>query len=395
MFRRILCLLFSVLLLLSMIVGCANDNSGISTENTSDPTTVSATQEIQATTEADPQPTVTDPSAEESTEPETVPESEADPEAENLPEATAAFKLSCNSLVLTQKGQIVELYNGTIPKNEISWLSADESVALFSQGSVVAINPGTTVVYAKYLDQIIFCEIICDVNPDGPAVYIPAELHHAPRLAPPVTNMEDTSFFDDAAFIGDSVSYVLQQWHLSNGAFGNAIFMARSNLGLQNTIDGRMKVFYQGVQYSPEDGLAAAGVNKVFVMLGTNDIALYGVEGTIERWDTFTSRILEKCPDIEIYIQSCTPVHDDGDNKGINNTLLDNYNAAIEVFCEEKGFHFVNIAPYFKDYTNGMANVYSSDRFVHITNDGAYTWECALKAYAAEQLQAASEQEGE
>ena len=52
------------------------------------------------------------------------------------------------------------------------------------------------------------------------------------------------------------------------------------SLGLQNTIDVRQKISYQGKQYSPEDALEAAGVNKVIVMLGFNDIALYGIECT-------------------------------------------------------------------------------------------------------------------
>jgi len=336
------------------------------------------------------------PSTEAPTEPATEPPATQVPETEpEAPVTLPAFCLSEQSVVLTEKGQILDLYCGEVPRSEISWLSADESIALFSQGKVVAINKGTTVVYAKYDGRIIFCEVICDVDPDAQRPYIPNELLQAPRLAPPVVDMEDTTFFDDAAFIGDSVSYVLQQWHYLNGAFGNATFLTRSSMGLQNSIDGRIKISYQGSQYSPEDALALVDVNKVFVMLGFNDVALWGIDGCLERWDIFLGRILEKCPDIQIYIQSCTPIHANGAYPGYDNDLFDDYNAALENYCQEKGYHFVNIAPYFKNYNNSMVTKYSSDKFVHITYDGALVWERVLKAYGAEQLALEAAEEGE
>ena len=287
-------------------------------------------------------------------------------------------------LTMTQKGEIVELYCGEVELKEVSWYSDDESIALISQGKVVCVNAGTTTVYARYDGQEVSCTVTCEVE-EGPAGYIPGDLLHAPRLAPPVVDMEDTSFFEDVAFVGDSVSYVLQQWHNMNGSFGNATFLVRSSLGLQNTIDGRMKIFYRGAEMTPEDAVAAAGVNKVFVMLGFNDVALWGIDGTLERWDTFLGRILEKSPHVEIYIQSCTPIHHQGAYSGYDNNFFDEYNAALEGYCAERGYHFVNIAPYFKDFANSMATKYSSDYFVHMSYEGTAVWERVLKAYAAEQ----------
>lgn len=322
------------------------------------------------------------------TEPTTVPTTEAptEPPTEAPTAPPLLLMFTDQELTMTKKGEVVELYCGKVELSEISWFSDDESVALLSQGKVVCVNAGTTTVYARYRNQEVSCQITCDVE-EGRAGYISADLLHAPRLAPPEADMEDTSFFDDAAFIGDSVSYVLQQWHNKSGAFGNATFLTRSSMGLQNTIDGRIKISFRGQNLSPEDAVEAAQVNKVFVMLGFNDVAVWGVEGTLERWDIFLGRILEKCPEVDIYIQSCTPVHDFGAYTGYDNELFDQYNEALEAYCEEHGYHFVNIAPYFKDFTNGMATQYSSDYFVHMTYDGTAVWERVLKAYAAEQTE--------
>lgn len=357
----------------ALLSGCVSGPA--SSDQTSQPATTAPS--IVPATQAPTEPP---------TEPTTVPTTETptEPSTEAPTEPALQLVLTQQEITMTRKGEVVELYCGEVELAEISWFSDDESIALFSQGKVVCINAGTTTVYARYRDQEVCCQVTCEVE-DGPAGTVSADLLHAPRLAPPLADMEDTSFFDDAAFVGDSVTYVLQQWHNKNGSFGNATFLTRSSMGLQNTIDGRIKIFFRGQELSPEDAVAAAQVNKVFVMLGFNDIALFGIDGTLERWDIFLDRILEKNPDVDIYIQSCTPVHHQGTYPGYDNDLFDRYNEALEAYCQDNGYHFVNIAPYFKDFSNGMATRYSSDHFVHMTYEGTAVWEQVLKAYVAEQ----------
>lgn len=371
--KRFLAGALALSLLLAALPGCAGEGPQTT------PTTVPQTTAAPTT---EPVPT-THPT----TEPKTLPETQ--PTEETVPPETEPdydFSLSEESIVLTEKGQSMALYCGDVALNEISWFSDDESVALFSQGVVVALNAGETVVRAQYRDEVISCKVICDVDPEAPAPYVAPALLQSPRLGIPyVEDPSDTSFFDDAAFIGDSVSYVLQQWNLQHGNFGNAVFLARSSLGLQNTIDGRLTLNYQGVSYSPEDALTAAGAKKLFVMLGFNDLNLFGIDGTLERWDIFLERILEKNPGIQIYIQSCTPVHKDGQAGALNNDTIDAYNEALENYCQEHGYFYVDVASYMKDYRNSLVPAYCSDGKMHITYDGAVVWEAALKAYAEQQ----------
>lgn len=382
---RVYILLLCFSLVIGILSGCTSEPAHTSGADLPDPVEP-ITSETEIPTEETAEQTEEPAPSTEVPETEAVTEPAAEPESEETVISDFRFELSENSIVLTQKGQKQLLYCGDVPLNEISWFSADDAIALFSQGTVVAIDRGTTVVYAKYRDEIIFCEVICDVDPDAPAPYVDNNLLQAPKLGVPyVEDPMDTSFFDDAVFIGDSVSYVLQQWNLKNNNFGKAVFLARSSLGLQNTIDGRMKLNYQGVSYSPEDAVAAVGANKLFIMLGYNDIALFGLEGTMERWEIFLDRIVEKNPGIQIYIQSCTPIHTDAEYSKLNNDILDTYNLTLEGFCLERGYHFVNIAPYFKDHRNSLAPIYCSDKSMHITYDGAVVWEYALKAYAAQQ----------
>lgn len=206
-----------------------------------------------------------------------------------------------------------------------------------------------------------------------------------PVMALPEVSGDPTDFFSDAAFIGDSISYSLFVYQNKTGELGNPLFLVRGKLGLQNTLNKVLKVYYQGKEMTPWEALAASGAKKVFIMLGTNDIGYYGIDETMERWVTFLGNIRELCPDIEVYIQSLTPMWTESEQKLLNNANIDIYNQRLEAFAKENDCHFVNIAPYFKDSTNGMAVTYSGDRYVHMCEEGVSAWVTVLKAYAAEQ----------
>lgn len=206
-----------------------------------------------------------------------------------------------------------------------------------------------------------------------------------PVMTPPELTDEPCDFFDDAAILGDSISYSLMVYNTKHGYLGSPLFLVRGSLGVHNTQNKMMEVFYQGKSMTPWDALAASGVKKVFLMLGMNDIGYYGVEDTMQQWETFLAHIREVCPEIEVYIQSQTPVWTRGQKGLLTNENIDLYNTQLEEFAEENGCHFVNIAPYFKDHTNGLAEPYSGDKYVHMSDEGNLLWCKVLRAYAAEQ----------
>jgi len=206
-----------------------------------------------------------------------------------------------------------------------------------------------------------------------------------PSLAPPEVPEGPCHFFDDAAFIGDSISYSLMVYNTRHGGLGSPLFLVRGSLSLHNTQNGMMEVYFQGKNMAPWDALAASGVKKVFLHLGMNDIGYWGIDDTMLHWETFLGHIREVCPDIEVYIQSLTPVWFRVQEKLLNNDNVDLYNERLKEFAEANGCHFVNIAPYFKDYTGGLAKPYCADDFVHMTEEGNEVWTRVLLAYAAEQ----------
>ncbi len=191
-----------------------------------------------------------------------------------------------------------------------------------------------------------------------------------------------TEFYDDAVFIGDSVSlrlYYYCQGH--SGALGKAQFLTSGSLGSGNALekitDDSVHPVYQGEKMLIEDGVKASGAKKVFIMLGMNDIGLYGIEDSVKNMQTLIDRILEKSPDAEIYLQSMTPMLESTQLKSLNNKNIEKYNAELKKLAEEKGYHFADVASVMKDENGNLIPEYCSDpedMGIHFTDAGAEAW---------------------
>lgn len=194
---------------------------------------------------------------------------------------------------------------------------------------------------------------------------------------------EDTAFFNDAAFIGDSITQGLMYYCMNNGALGNATWLCVQSYSVNNAVTGALAPTYQGVRMSPEDALAACGANKVFIMLGMNDINLIGagsIDLAMRNWVTLLSRIRAKNPNITIYIQSATPIYYYGQTGYLTNDYMDQYNQRLQEFAWANGCYYIDVATYMKDSNNSLIPQYCSDKYVHLNYTGIAVWVNVLKA---------------
>ena len=212
-----------------------------------------------------------------------------------------------------------------------------------------------------------------------------AEPADTPTVAEPVaadwdTTPLDDSWFDDAVFFGDAISVTLERHCAKTGDLSGALFLCENSFGVRNAVSGKVKIWYQGEEYLPQDVLPLTGVKKVFAMFGINDIALYGkIDQTMERWADFVANIRSTCPDITIVVESCLPVYHTVRYDGLDNDCIDEYNRRLAAFCRENDCVYVDLAPYFKDEHNGMAAPYSSDQYIHVTYEATALWVEQLK----------------
>lgn len=223
--------------------------------------------------------------------------------------------------------------------------------------------------------------------PDDPIPPITSESGNPPLASQvvgriPASDSADPSWFDDACFIGDSISIMLRNYSLT-GALGDADFFVTTNYSTVNALrplsDGGPHPTYQGVKMLPEDCVKASGARKVFLMLGMNDLT-YKMDSTLVRYQTLIERILEKSPDAEIFIQSVTPLVSNSVKitEERNNNTVKVFNQRLEALCEENGWFYLDIASVlYDDAGEALRPEYCGDipdNGIHLTQKGVIRW---------------------
>lgn len=194
------------------------------------------------------------------------------------------------------------------------------------------------------------------------------------------------SWFDDAVFIGDSVSlklnyYVTKQRRSDSGYMGTAQFLTSGSLGSGNALwevsSQSVHPTYQGKKMKLEESVPLTGAKKVYIMLGMNDVGMYGPEKSAANLETLLDKIQAKAPGVTFYVQSATPMYKGAEKKALNNTTLTEYNRLVKELCIRRGWHYVDVASVLQDGEGYLPAAYCSDpqgMGIHFTDTACQVW---------------------
>jgi len=198
------------------------------------------------------------------------------------------------------------------------------------------------------------------------------------------------SYFDDAVFIGDSVSIMLQYNAMKIRKddptyLGEAQFLTAGSFSYSNALAGisekSVHPTYQGEKHYIEDSIAKMGAKKVYIMLGMNEIAHYNYDKTFENLAEVVRRILAKSPDVTLFFQSVTPRMENSQGNSLNNDIIHGYNKLLEKYCEDNGYYYLDIASAVADADGHLQSQYCSDPIgggngmgIHFTYAACEAW---------------------
>ncbi|WP_457945176.1 GDSL-type esterase/lipase family protein [Caproiciproducens sp. LBM24188] len=217
-------------------------------------------------------------------------------------------------------------------------------------------------------------------------VSLPPPVKSAPVNAVKQSAKSDYSYFDDAVFIGDSVSLKLKNYitikrKTQPDFMGKAQFLTAGSMGSANALKAvgtdSIHPAYNGQKMLLEDSVAAMGAKKVYIMLGANDIALYGIEGSVKNMEKLLANIKTKSPDAMILVQSATPILKEKQMKQLNNPNLIAYDNALSKMCQEKNYYFVDVASALRDEDGNLPPEFCSDPNIlgiHFTDKACEIW---------------------
>lgn len=204
----------------------------------------------------------------------------------------------------------------------------------------------------------------------------------------PESSAVDSDWFDQAVFVGDSVTLGLSLY--CGEDLGEAKFLCAGSMSARNTLAGIVYPTYQGNKVSVPEGVSLSGAQVVYIMLGMNNIT-YGVDVAAGEMETLLVAIQEENPDVAIVVESVTPMTKSSktSNRTLNNSTIQEYNEAMQEICTEHEWYFVNAAEAVTDEEGYLKSDYSSDAQemgIHMNSSGAAVWIAYLKSHVPEAL---------
>ena len=200
------------------------------------------------------------------------------------------------------------------------------------------------------------------------------------------------AYFADAAFVGNSVTAGFPMYFSANGSglLGDVSVYARvsySFLTDMNSMSGYM-LQYDGVEMKAADLLALAGVRKVFICMGTND--LVGTEASVvrDRYINYINGIISANPGIRVFIVSTPPRVNSDQTPGLTNDKIDELNSLMSQYCSENSLDYIDINTALKNGTGELYSGYTSDGYVHMNNTGYGIWANEVSSYVRSTLAA-------
>ncbi len=206
------------------------------------------------------------------------------------------------------------------------------------------------------------------------------------------------AYFDDAVFLGDSVTrqlrnYLIAEKEKNRPALGDARFLVAGKYTLyaasRKNLYGDVRLRYQGNDVTPHGGLKAMDAKKAFILLGLNDHVGSQMEKDVSRYGSLIDHIREACPGITLICQSMNPIQEHRQNKTLNKANLDAFNLRLQALCEEKGVMYLDIATPLMNETGYLRPEYALSKTdnVHLNERGVAVWVDTLRRFARDQYE--------
>lgn len=240
--------------------------------------------------------------------------------------------------------------------------------------------------------------------PESPEETLPAEkplqdgtttaIENAPaekkELAPqqsydfsqPVPESEpvDNSYFEDAAFIGDSRT----DGFLIYSGIGCGENLTSNGLSIFKLAE-KKAITIDGTQYTLLEALKLKQYGKVYLSLGVNELGYHNDQGFYDSYCQAIDMIRESQPNAVIYIQGLIPLNEDviaetGGSSYLKNDHLLVYNDLMKKAAEEKQVAFLDLNPAFVGEDGQLPREASKDG-IHLRKAYCEQWLEYLKTH--------------
>lgn len=188
------------------------------------------------------------------------------------------------------------------------------------------------------------------------------------------------SYFDDAVFIGDSLTVGL-------GAYGVVPaerVLADTGINL-DTILTKACIQAPGGKVTVLDALKMKNPAKIYIMMGSNGIAWVSPDNLAQKFSVFLERVQAQHPNAAIYIETVLPVtaaKQAGDAR-YSNAVINEYNQKLQELAKQKKTYFLNLHSAFIMEDGTLKTEYAEADGMHMKKAGYQAMLAYLKTHTA------------
>ena len=301
--------------------------------------------------------------------------------------------LKVSAITFSVVGETDDIYLGLIPREDVTWESDDPSIVSVENGILTACGVGTTTVRAIYGDRQVEITAGCLAATEEELRAMDISVLCTAKRVPPEVDLEtECTLFDNAAIVGDSITYFLFQHENKYDYLGGMTFLARGGVSMNGFVRRFKNIYYKGKERHLEDAIGDSKVERVYFLMGSNDIIAPTQRPYVwDNWNIMLERIREKSPDVEIVLMSCIPLYGDDEAAKVEkfiqyNTLITQYNADLKQFAEDNGCMWIDLNYYVIDHNGRMPKIYNQGEY-HMNELGCLNWMKILRYYAQYELE--------
>lgn len=180
--------------------------------------------------------------------------------------------------------------------------------------------------------------------------------------------LTEDSLYEKSLFVGDELMASFKDYLATkpNGFLGSPKFLTAKSLTISTLLtpisEKSNHPIYNNNKILVETAVEKLNINRVYFMLGYNDILSSGIDKTLANYKTLISRIKTKKPNTKFYIINVAYMYEGTETKEINNTYLRSFNNKLSLNSSSLGANIINYAHALIEKNGYLKDEYSNDK---------------------------------
>ena len=180
--------------------------------------------------------------------------------------------------------------------------------------------------------------------------------------------LTEDSFYEKSLFVGDELMASFKDYLATkpNGFLGSPKFLTAKSLTISTLLtpisEKSNHPIYNNNKILVETAVEKLNIDRVYFMLGYNDILSSGIDKTLANYKTLISRIKTKKPNTKFYIINVAYMYEGTETKEINNTYLRSFNNKLSLNSNSLGANIINYAHALIEKNGYLKDEYSNDK---------------------------------